>query len=355
MKKFSILCLSSLLVLVLLVACGSDTTLSPDPSPNPSPGSSNTDQTPDQTPEQTPDPEPADPVAVHVMGMTGPTTMGMVAMMDEHDQGNLTSNDYTFSIATTIDQVTPQIVSGGVDIASVPANVASVLYHNTEGGVQVLAINTLGVLYLVERGETIQSIQDLAGKTIYASGKGGTPEYALQYILEANGLQDSVTVEWKSEQAEVVAVLATQENAVAMLPQPFVTTAQMNDESLRIALDFTEEWNATDSQGMLITGVVVANTAFAQENPDAIADFLHHYEASIRFVNSTLEESASLVAHYGIVSEAVAQKALPYCSISYLDGSEMKTALNGYLAELYQQNPASIGGAMPEADFFYGN
>lgn len=360
MKKMRVLCLSTLLALGLLTACGSSGeggTTTPDSTPAPS------TTAPETTPETGTETEPeqeaeqetlADPVEVQVMGMTGPTSMGMVHMMDQNDQGNISSNDYTFSIAATIDEVTPQIVSGGVDIASVPANVASVLYNNTDGGVQVLAINTLGVLYLVESGETVQSIQDLEGKTIYASGKGGTPEYALHYILEANGLADSVTVEWKSEQAEVVATLASTENTIAMLPQPFVTTAQMNNESLRVALDMTEEWNNTDSDGMLVTGVVVANTAFAEENPEAVADFLGYYENSIQSVEN-LEETAALVGQYGIVSEEVALAALPYCGISYLDGTALETALTGYLEELYQQNPASIGGAMPEADFFYGN
>ncbi|MFI3250469.1 MAG: ABC transporter substrate-binding protein [Eubacteriales bacterium] len=348
MKKTTIL--SSLLALALLTACSSDpapTTTTPDTPPT-------TSVTPAPTPDPVDVPE-ADPVDVTVLGMSGPTAMGMVHMMNEVDSGNLTSNNYDFSIVTAIDEVTPQIVSGGAGIAAVPANVASVLYNNTEGGIQVLAINTLGVLYIVESGDTVTSIQDLEGKTIFAAGKGGTPEYAINYILEANGLTDSVTIEWKTEQAEVVAALAATEGAIGMLPQPFATTAQMSNESIRVALDLTEEWNATDSEGMLVTGVVVANSAFAAENPDAIADFLKNYETSVNFVNDNLEEGAALVGQYGIVPEAVALAALPYCSITYIDGAEMETALTGYLAELFAQNPASIGGAMPEADFFYGN
>ncbi len=219
----------------------------------------------------------------------------------------------------------------------------------------MLAINTLGVLYIVESGDTVSSIEDLAGQTIYASGKGGTPEYALNYILAANGLTDSVTVEWKSEQAEVVAALAATENAIAMLPQPFATTAIMANDTIRTALDLTEEWNATDSEGMLVTGVVVGHTAFVEANPDAVDAFLANYETSINFVNENLEEGAALVGQYGIVGEAVALQALPYCSITYMDGAEMEAALTGYLAELFAQNPTAIGGAMPEADFFYGN
>lgn len=297
----------------------------------------------------------SEPVEVHVMGMTGPTSMGMVYMMEENALGNLTKQNYEFTIAASIDEVTPQIVSGSAGIAAVPANIGAVLYQNTDGGVQVLAVNTLGVLYIVENGESIQAVSDLEGKTILASGKGSTPEYALNYILEANGLTDSVTVEWKSEQAEVVAALAATENSIAMLPQPFVTTAQLNQENLRIALDLTEEWNATDSEGMLVTGIVVGNKGFIQENPEAVDDFLKNYEISTTYAQENVDETAVLVGKYEIVPEAVAKIALPYCSITYLDGAEMEQALTGYYAELFAQNPAAIGGAMPEAEFFYGN
>lgn len=342
--------LTLLLAMTLLSGCSAQSTAEPAP----------VEQTPAvvETPEEptTLDEVPtAQAVDVSVMGMTGPTTMGMVSMMYENEQGNLSDNNYTFTMAGAIDEVTPQIVSGGVDIAAVPANIASVLYNNSDGAIQVIAINTLGVLYIVESGDTITTMEDLAGKTIYASGKGGTTEYALSYILAANGLTDSVTIEWKSEQAEVVAALAATENAIAMLPQPFVTTAQMSNDTLRVALDLTAEWNATDSDGMLITGVTVVNTAYAQEHPQAVDAFLAHYADSIAYVNENLAESAALVGYYGIVSEAVALQALPYCSITYMDGAEMETALTGYLSELYAQNPAAIGGAMPDDAFFYGS
>lgn len=340
MKKLIALLLTLVLALGMLTACTS---------------SSSDDEIIEEEVIETEAPveETVDPVDVSVMGMTGPTTMGMVYMMNENDNGNLTDNNYTFSIAASIDEVTPKIVTGEVSIAAVPANVASALYNSTEGGVQVLAINTLGVLYIVENGETISSIADLEGKTIYASGKGGTPEYALNYILAANGLTDSVTVEWKSEQAEVVAALAADESVIAMLPQPFATTAMMSNENIRTALDLTEEWNNTDSEGMLITGVTVVNTAWAEENPEAIEAFLVNYETSVNFVNENLEEAAALVDQYGIVGEAVALQALPYCSITFIAGTEMQEALSGYLAELFAQEPSSIGGAMPADDFYY--
>ena len=214
--------------------------------------------------------------AVKVMALKGPTAMGMVQLMDQADTGQISDYDYQFTIAASADEVTPQLVQGNADIAAIPANLASVLYNNTDGQVEVLAINTLGVLYIVESGDTVSSVADLKGKTIYASGKGSTPEYALNYILSENGIdpENDVTIEWKSEHTECLSALLADEDAIAMLPQPFVTTAQTKSDSIRVALDLTEEWDklqADSSQpSALITGVMVARTDFVEENPQAV-------------------------------------------------------------------------------------
>lgn len=355
MKHKNLFLLASL-CLALLSSCSQESTPSGDSN------TQSTQSTPSETPsteqaepEDTQEPDVAvEPQEVSVIAMNGPTGMGMVQMMKEGELGNLSNHHYDFSLITAIDEVTPQIVKGDAQFATVPANVASLLYNNTQGGVSVLAINTLGVLYLVESGESIQSIQDLAGKTIYAAGKGATPEYSLLHILKENGLEDSVTIEWKTEQAEVVATLATEPEALAMLPQPFVTTAQMNNPDLRIALDLTEEWDNLDSQGMLVTGVLLGHTEFVEAHPEVVEDFLEHYESSIVYMTENLEEGAALVGEYEIVPEAVALKALPYCSLAYLDGAEMESALSGYLEVLYEQNPDSVGGALPDSAFYYG-
>ncbi|HJA92035.1 MAG TPA: PhnD/SsuA/transferrin family substrate-binding protein [Candidatus Eisenbergiella merdipullorum] len=297
--------------------------------------------------------------AVNVMALKGPTAMGMVELMNSAESGPVNGNSYTFTIAASADEVTPKLVQGDADIAAVPANLASVLYNNTEGQVQVLAINTLGVLYIVENGDTIHSVSDLAGKTIYASGKGSTPEYALNYILSGNGLdpETDVTIEWKSEHSECVAALASDEDGIAMLPQPFVTTAQAQNENLRIALDLTEEWDAlqadSETPSALLTGVVVVRTAFAEEHPDAVNAFLDSYKESVDYVNANVADAAALIEKYDIVTAAVAQKAIPYCNIVFIEGSEMQEKLSGYLNVLYEQNPASVGGALPADDFYY--
>lgn len=297
----------------------------------------------------------ADPADVNVIALKGPTAMGMVAFMDGADTGKITDHQYHFEIAAAVDEVAPKIAQGKVDIAAVPANLASVLYNNTKGNVEVLAINTLGVIYIVESGDTVTGVEDLKGKTIYASGKGATPEYALNYILSENGIdpEKDVTIEWKSEHTECLAALMAEENAIAMLPQPFVTTAQTKSENIRVALDLTEEWDKLGTTSSLLTGVVVARKAFVEENPAAVQAFMDHYGESVAYVNANVEDAAALIEKYDIVPAAVAAKAVPNCNITFITGNEMKEKLSGYLSVLQGQNPQAVGGALPGEDFYY--
>ncbi|MGN1002697.1 MAG: ABC transporter substrate-binding protein [Oscillospiraceae bacterium] len=349
MKKTIALLLALALMLMSFAGCGSQQKTE-DPAP---------------TPASTPAPAPAeettespvveeDPVIIRIGGLKGPTSMGLVKLMEDNEAG-VAANTYEFSIAGSADEVTPKLIQGEMDIAAVPANLASVLYNNTSGAVQLLAINTLGVIYIVEKGETIQSVADLAGKTIYATGKGSTPEYALRYILAENGVDPDkdVTIEWKSEPTEVVSTLAATEGGVAMLPQPFVTVAQGSVEGLRIAIDLTQAWDDLDNGSMLITGVLVVRSDFAAEHPQAIATFLEEYEVSTRFANENTADAAQLIEKFGIVNAAVAEKALPYCNITFIAGEEMQTPMDGYLQVLFDQNPKSVGGTLPAADFYY--
>lgn len=306
-------------------------------------------------PETTSQQETAAPVDVNVMALKGPTAMGMVEFMSQADTGELTDNNYHFSITAATDEVSAALAQGTTDLAAVPANLASVLYNNTEGGVQVLAINTLGVLYIVESGDTVHSVEDLRGKTIYASGKGNTPEYALNYVLTQNGIDPAsdVTIEWKSEQAECLSALMAEENTIAMLPQPFVTSAMSQVEGLRVALDMNEEWQKV-AGSKLVTGVLVVRKDAVENDPEAFAAFMDGYAASVKAANSDLEGTAALCEQYGVVAKAaLAQKALPQCNIVFETGDEMKTDLETYFKVLYAADPASMGGALPADDFYY--
>lgn len=290
---------------------------------------------------------------VRVAALKGPTAMGMAQMITTA-QGDEASV-YNFNIAASADEITPQLIQGNLDIAAVPANLAAVLYNNTQGAVKVLAINTLGVLYIVERGDSVQSVADLRGKTIYSAGKGSTPEFALNYILQENGLDptEDVTIEYKSEHTECLAAILQDETAVAMLPQPFATTAQTKAEDMRIALDLTAEWDKLTQESSMITGVVVARSAWLEENPEAAATFMADYQASVAYVNANTAEAAEMIGNLDIVTAEVAEKALPYCNITYIAGTEMQQKLSGYLNVLFEQDAASVGGKLPDDAFYY--
>lgn len=293
---------------------------------------------------------------IRVGSLKGPTSMGLVKLMKDAEEGNA-ANNYTFTMETAADALLPKMIQGEMDIVLVPANVASVLYNKTEGGVTVIDINTLGVLYMVSGDEALTDIGSLKGRTIYLTGKGTTPDYVLHYILEQNGLSESdVTLEYKSEATEVAAVLANEPESIGLLPQPFVTAACAQNENLKVIFDMTEEWDAVqgESGSRLVTGVTVVRNEFLQENPAAVNKFIEEHRESAEFANTNVEETAELVAAQGIIEKApVAQKAIPNCNITCIEGEEMKNALSGYLTVLMEQNPESVGGKLPEEDFYY--
>ncbi|MCI7806769.1 MAG: ABC transporter substrate-binding protein [Spirochaetales bacterium] len=292
------------------------------------------------------------PVKVRVAALKGPTAMGMVKLMEDDGEGSVNGNSYEFTVVGAPTEITPMLVKGEVDIAALPANLAAVIYNNTKGKVKVLAVNTLGVLYICENGNSVSSIEDLKGKTIYSSGKGSSPEYALDYILEQNGLSD-LPIEWKSEHAECVAALLNDPDAVALLPQPFATTAIMKNPSIRIALDLNKEWDKVSPESALLTGVVVARTEFVEKEGAAVEKFLEEYGKSTAWVNENVAESSLMIGNLGIVTAQVAEKALPYCNIVCITGPEMKERLSGYLEVLYNANAKSVGGVLPGEDFYY--
>ena len=297
---------------------------------------------------------PSDPDTVRVSALKGPTAMGMINFMNDSDSDP--ASIYDFTVYAAVDEISPLLIKGETDIACVPANLASVIYNKTEGEVEVLAVNTLGVIYIVENGtETVKSVADLKGKTIYASGKGATPEFALNYILRQNGIdpENDVNIEWKTEHAECLTAITESEGGIAMLPQPFVTTGMMKNEGIRVALDLTEEWDKLENGSSMITGVVVARKEFINAYPDTVTDFMTKYDASVAYVNSDVDGAAALIGKYDIVPEAVAKKALPACNIVFITGDEMKEKLSGYLQVLYDSLDTSVGGKLPGDDFYY--
>mgnify|MGYP002110694458 CR=1 FL=1 len=290
-----------------------------------------------------------DDTEIRIAALKGPTGMGMVKLADKQNYPN-----YTVSIEASPDALNPRIISGEVDVAAVPVNLASVLYNKLDGDISVLAVSTLGVLYVVEAGSEVNSVADLAGKTVYATGQGATPEYILNYLLDKNGVAGSVEVNYVGEHAALATMLANGSAEIGMLPEPNVTSTLAGNDNLRIALNLTEEWNKVCSTE-LVQGVVIARKSFVNEHPEAIEQFLREYEKSSAFVNENIDEAAKLIVDAGILGNVeIAKKAIANCNISFSKGEAMHKAVEGMLAVLFEANPKSIGGKLPDKDFYYG-
>ena len=293
-----------------------------------------------------------DDTVIRVGSLKGPTTIGIVNLMDKSSKGESEGN-YEFTMSTAPDEITAKVVAGDIDIALVPANLASVLYNKTEGGVTAIDINTLGVLYCVTGDSSVNSIKDLAGKTVITTGQGATPEYSLRYLLDQNGITDC-TIEFKSESTEVAAVLAEDPTQIAVLPQPFVTVACAQNEAIAPVFALEDEWQTlTDGLGM-VTGVTIVRNDFLKEHPAAVSTFISEHQASVNAANSDLDTTAALVVANDIIGkESIAKKAIPSCNIVCITGDSLKTNLSAYLEVLYNYEPKSVGGKLPGDEFYF--
>ncbi len=294
--------------------------------------------------------------SINIGCMKGPTGIGMIKLLSD-SESEKTVNDYNYTIAGTADEISTGLIKGELDIAAVPCNLASVLYNKTEGEIVTVAINTLGVLYIVEEGNDIGDVSDLKDMTIYTTGQGTTPEYTLRYMLTAAGIDPDkdVDIQFKAEATEVVAALSLDTEAVAMLPQPYVTVALNSNENYRIALDVTEEWEKIAEDSTVVTGVLVARKSYIEENEAAFGDFMEEYKASTEYANSNVDDTAKLLEKFEIIAKAeVAKKAIPYCNVTYIVGGEMIKKAMPYLSVLYEQNSAAVGGKLEEGMFYIG-
>ena len=351
MKKVSLLVLGCLLAL-MFAGCGKNET-TPAATQTPTPSQAVTGE-PTEAVTDTPTPTPA-PVDINVAVLKGPTAIGMVRLMSSTESG-AAKNNYHFTVAGTADEITASIIKGDIPVAAVPCNLAATLYNKTKGGVTVCAVNTLGVLYILDTGDSVQTLADLKGKTIYATGAGTTPEYTLRHLLSKAGIDPDkdVTITFVSEASEAAAkIAASDEEVIAMLPQPYVTIAKSKKEGTRVAIDITAEWEKVTGE-TLVTGVIVANTAWLKDHDEAFQTFLSEYKESTAFATEHVDEAAELVEHFDIFKAAVAKQAIPQCNIVCYTGAEMKKAISDYLKVLFDANPKAVGGALPGDDFYYG-
>ena len=343
MKRKLSLLLCAALTLSLLAGCGPKNTGNGSAS-----GSDSTSQSTSQNTE--------DRTQVDFMVLSGPTGVGAAKLLSDNDAGT-TLNDYNAEVVTENGQIQTALTSGEVDIAAIATNVAANLAAQSDGSIQMLAVNTLGVLYILDKNVGITSLADLSGKTIYATGKGANPEYILNYLLTQNGVDPAtdVTIEWLTAE-EVSAKMISSDSAVCMLPVPAATALMAKDSAVKQAISLSDAWDELGN-GSLAMGCVVARTEFIEENPQAVADFLTEYEASINYMKdeANVDTASELVAQYKITpSAAIAAAAIPQCNLTFASGQEMKDLVEGYFSVLFQANPASIGGRMPYDSFYYG-
>lgn len=345
MKKMFRLMAFLAVAVMLLAAC--------TPAATQTPGATATQgATPTAAVQATPVPYENRP-AVKIAALKGPTGLGLLNLMQANDN-KTTQNRYTVDLYAAPTDIVGLVSSGSVDIAAVPTNLAATLYAKTKGDVQLLALNTLGVLYVLEAGNSVNSIADLAGKTIAATGQASTPEYALNYILKQKGVEN-VTVEYYVDHSELAAKVTTGEVALALLPQPFVTTVLSKNANVRIAVDLNEAWaDATGGASLLSMGSLIVRKGFAEENKAAVDAFLAEYAESVKSANEKVDETAALSAKYGIIpSEELAKQAIPKCSIVFIAGEEMAEKTGDFLQVLFDADPKSVGGALPDAAFYY--
>ena len=297
--------------------------------------------------------EKAEKTAVNIGVLKGPTGMGCVKLMAENESGN-TANSYSFTTASAPEQITAKLISGELDIAFIPTNAAAALNAKTDGKIKIAAISTLGVLYLIENGDTVSNVKDLEGKTVLASGKGSTAQYVLEYILKMNGLTagEDVYIDYAAEHTEAASGALAGKYDLVMLPEPFVTSVQMQNADFKVKLNLSEEWqNATGNS--LTMGAVAVRSEFADNNAETLRTFLAEYKKSVDFVNTDTKEASTLTEKYDIAKAAVAEKALPNCSIVCLTGDEMKQAAEQFLTVIGETDISAIGGKMPTEDFYY--
>lgn len=296
--------------------------------------------------------------------LKGPTGVGMTRLMQLSDEKK-TANNYTFTVASAPDEIAGKILTGELNIASVPTNLAAKLYKKSEGKITMLAVNTLSVLSIIENGDTIKSVADLKGKTIYSTGEGSNPEYILKYLLKANGIdpEKDLSINFVSENDELIAALVSGKAEIALVPEPVATTVLTKKDTLKRALSIGDEWskitvngadNVTYKDSKIMMGCVVALKSYVEQNKEQVDKFLSEYKSSIEYVNTNTDEASILCENYGIIpAAAIAKAAIPNCEIKYIDGSNMENSITGYFRVLFDADPTSIGGAMPENDFYY--
>ena len=329
-KRLLVLSLMAILILSALAACGRDS----------APVAAGQDG--------------SGPLDMQIGTLNGNMGVAMAWLMEQAELG-IPFDNYSFERRTAPDQLTAALLSGQVQIAALPTNVAATLYNRSEGLIQMIAISAYGVLHILENGEEINAIADLRGRTIHTTGQAANPEFILNHILEQNGLTPGVDVFVQFHQNEALAALmAAGEIDLSMMPEPMVTSVLAQNENVRVALDMTTEWDAVGDGSSLVMSCIVVRRDFAEAHPEAVLRFLDYFRQSVEETVANPAEAAQLIAKFEIIaSPAIAERAIPGCNLTFITGADMEPTIRGYFQVLYTANPDAIGGAMPDAAFYF--
>jgi NitT/TauT family transport system substrate-binding protein len=340
LKKISLL-LVIVLILSVLVGCTQTEEKAPE------------ENTPTETVQPEEPTQPNEPINVTIAGLNGPTSIGMIKMIDEKA---LNSDEYKveYIAESAPDALTGKIISGEIQISSVPINLASVLYNKTGGAVQIMALNTVGNIFIVGTDE-VSSMKDLEGKTLGMSAKGSTPDFIMNYLLKQNGLDGKVELDYSLDHPTLAQSVIATDTKIALLPQPFVTQVMMKNADVNMLIDLNKEWeDATNGESEIYTGCIIVNKEFAANNKEFVAEFLKQYETSVNWVNENPSDASVLVEKNEIMpSAALVEKAIPYCGITYKFANDAKESINSFYKILFDSNPASVGGNLPDEGFYY--
>jgi NitT/TauT family transport system substrate-binding protein len=290
---------------------------------------------------------------VVVESLRGPTGLGIAKLAGDNPilPGDF-DVEYRFSSAP--DVTVSNVLSGEADIAALPTNVAARLYS---AGVpyRILAVNTLGVLYIVSTDPAIEDLGDLEGRELLVSGRGANPDIILRALLEGRGIDpdEDLAIRYANHTEAAQLLLSGREQS-ALLPEPFVTRVLQQSPGARIAVDIQEEWQRQLGAGSTIgLGCIVVHNRLVEEEPAFVATFLEEYLASVEWVRSNPEQAGPIVEELGVGFTAEeAREAIPRANLVGLFGVEAYRAIDPYFRALYAFDPASLGGSLPGQDLF---
>jgi|LGOV01.1.fsa_nt_gb NitT/TauT family transport system substrate-binding protein len=295
-----------------------------------------------------------DKTFIKVAAPIGSPTLSIIKMFK--DSLMIGSNtEVAYECVKSPDLMASKIMSGEIDIALVPSNLAIKMY-NKGIDYKYAATGVWGVLYIIS-SEDITTWEDLKGKEINIIGRGLTPDIVTRYLLKANGLEPDKDVKFNyvNGASELAQLFISGESTLSIMPEPMLSKVMMKKCDTKIVLDLQEEWTKVsgNNDSYPQAGIFIKNELI-ENHPELVEEFLLKYEESIKWVN----ENPSLAGEYseefktGLNAELV-KKAIKRSNISYKNAIDSEKALISYYEVLLNFSPDTIGGKLPDDNFYY--